>query len=100
MYFNFWPMILPPKNMQVSIRSQRNDVATGGGTNSHRNVDGNNSHRSDIDTGVDSIEIFGNYSNEKCLRNIPVIMPYLRHIVYLFYLLDNAQTSVQSMACM
>ena len=57
---------------QVSIRSHRNDIATGdgnnshkndiatgGGTNSHRNDiatgGGNNSHRSDIDTGVDSI---------------------------------------------
>ena len=27
------------------------------------------------------IEIFGNYSNEKCLRNFPLIMPYLRHII-------------------
>ena len=27
------------------------------------------------------IEVFGNYSNEKCHRNFPVIMPYLRHIV-------------------
>ena len=47
---------------QVSIRSHRNDIATGGGgggTNSHRNDiatgGGTNSHRSDIDTGVDSI---------------------------------------------
>ena len=28
-----------------------------------------------------AIEIFRKYSNEKCLRNFPVIMLYLRHIV-------------------
>ena len=40
---------------QVSIRSHRIDIATGGGANSHRNdIDtggGTNSHRNDIDTG-------------------------------------------------
>ena len=30
---------------------------------------------------VEDIEIFGNHSDEKCIRNLPVIMPYLRHIV-------------------
>ena len=28
-----------------------------------------------------NIEIFGNHSDEKCIRNLLVIMPYLRHIV-------------------
>ena len=33
------------------------------------------------DAHINFIEIFGNYSNKKFLRDFPVIMPYLRHIV-------------------
>ena len=45
---------------QVSIKSHRNDIATGGGNNIATKMilppgGGTNSHRSDIDTGVDSI---------------------------------------------
>ena len=28
-----------------------------------------------------NIEIFGNHSDEKCVRNFPLIMPYFGHIV-------------------
>ena len=35
----------------------------------------------DIQRSVVLIEIFGNHSDEKCIRKLPVIMPYLRHIV-------------------
>ena len=56
-------------------------------------------------TGLDGINnynvtVTSNYSEGTMMSTSDPVTVYGKNLLFLFYLLDNAQTSVQSMACM